>query len=214
MERICLFCSRNAQNHNELVKLKKNSEDIEKINNTLISNTENLLMPMIQFAFLFPIILNLPSKSKDFFSYANQTSALIAFSIVSSLMALGVSQTKIYFAQPGKANQKTKFRWIFILIVTMLQVLPKVLACQVFAFGMGYYWGPNCVMLWLFFLPYLLVLWKLVVLWIVWSFRKDQAGGHFPMLSSSFIFTQINLKERAVIDENVQGTDHVLITIE
>ena len=172
-----------------------------------MANTENLLMPMIQLAFVFPRLFY---KNQDFFSFAN-IFHLRTFSIVTSLMSLIVWQTKIYFAQPGKANQSTPFRWIFILMMTMLQVLPKVLACQVFAFGMGYYWGPNCVMLWLFFLPYLLVLWKLVILWIFW-YLKDR-DGHFPMLSSSFIFTQINLKGRAVDDENVKGTDHVLLTI-
>ena len=34
-------------------------------------------------------------------------------------MSLIVWQTKIYFAQPGKANQSTPFRWIFILMMTL-----------------------------------------------------------------------------------------------
>ena len=106
------------------MKLKKNSEDIEKYNNALMANTENLLMPMIQLGFVFPRVF---SKNQDFFSFANNISLLRTFSIITSLMSLIVWQTKIYFAQPGKANQITPFRWIFIFTMTMLQVLPKVL---------------------------------------------------------------------------------------
>ena len=67
---------------------------------------------------------------------AHKTTLLIIFSITSSLISLAGSQTAIYFANPRKRNQKTLTTRIFIFFCILLQVLPKILAFQLFSFGL------------------------------------------------------------------------------
>ena len=61
-EEVCLFCGRNAMNTGKLDQLKAKGEEVVNHSKTAVASTENLFMPMIQFAFLFPTIVVLLSN--------------------------------------------------------------------------------------------------------------------------------------------------------
>ena len=45
---ICVFCSKNAENLDEIYILKKNADSVTSLSKIVIASTENTLMPMIQ----------------------------------------------------------------------------------------------------------------------------------------------------------------------
>ena len=56
-KRTCMVCCDNVQNSEMLDELNDKAEEVTSHGQKLISSTENLLMPMVQFSFLFPVIL-------------------------------------------------------------------------------------------------------------------------------------------------------------
>ena len=71
-EEVCLFCGRNARNTVKLDQLKAKGEEVVNHSKTVVASTENLFMPMIQFAFLFPtivVLLSNPSFGKHNFCF-------------------------------------------------------------------------------------------------------------------------------------------------
>ena len=202
----CVYCSRNAEDFEKLDELKENANKVADHSRTLIASTENLLMPMIQLSFLFPSILMLfytksgntkslsqVEKIKSILNYflAHKTILLILFSITSSLASLAGSQTAIYFANPRKRNQKTLTTRIFIFFCILLQVLPKILAFQLFSFGFGTKWqNPDAMFFVLFFVPIFSSLWKVTVIWITFC-HKLTWKMVWKLLLSPFIFTRI-----------------------
>ena len=143
-----MYCSKNAKNLSNLCKLKMYADQVSSHSRTLLASTENLIMPMIQFSFIFPSIFmwfcketfDKPPKSildPSWIRYINKhwTTILIVFSCISSILSLVGSQVSIYFSSPEKRNQKTTKIRIFIFTLILFQVLPKLMACQIFAFG-------------------------------------------------------------------------------
>ena len=59
---VCIFCGRNARNTVKVEQLKAKGEEVVNHSKTVVASTENLFMPMIQFAFLFPTIVVLLSN--------------------------------------------------------------------------------------------------------------------------------------------------------
>ena len=53
----CMICCLNVQKSEMLDELKVKAEDVTSHGQKLVASTENLLMPMVQFAFLFPVVL-------------------------------------------------------------------------------------------------------------------------------------------------------------
>ena len=219
----CVYCSRNAEDFEKLDELKDHANKVADHSRTLIASTENLLMPMIQLSFLFPSILMLfytksgnteslskVEKIKSILNYflAHKTILLVIFSIISSLASLAGSQTAIYFANPRKRNQKTLTTRIFIFFCILLQVLPKILAFQLFSFGLvGTKWqNPDAMFVVLFFMPIFSSMWKVTVIWITFC-HKLTWKMVWKLLLSPFIFTRIaNTKQKTnKIDIEQQG---------
>ena len=133
---ICVFCSKNCGNIEELENLKKKSNDICSHSRYLIAATENTLMPLIQLAFLFPAVISafgdvkwdMNTKEVEEFAKDLRNNWLFVgtiFSITSSILSMAASQTAIYFASVGKLTQKTKKNEIIYGLAIILQILPK-----------------------------------------------------------------------------------------
>ena len=54
---VCIFCGKGAQDFEKLSQLKAKGEEVASHSREAVASTENLFMPMIQFAFLFPTIV-------------------------------------------------------------------------------------------------------------------------------------------------------------
>ena len=216
----CVYCSKNVQDSKKLDKLKEHSNKIADHSRTLTASTENLYMPMIQLAFLFPSILMWFSTEQESFKDSKDNplknpveilqhisdhwaTILIVSSTISSLISLAGSQTSIYFAAPGKRNQKTLPTRIFIFLVILLQVLPKILAFQLFTFGFigSTLQSPDAMFFVLFFLPMVSSLWKVFMIWIASCFKLTWKMI-WRLLLSPFMFTRITNPNQMASDEN------------
>ena len=204
-DKVCMICSHNVQDSEKVGQLKAVGEGVVRHSQKLIASTENLLMPMVQFAFLFPTMTNVifSSRIQDFsdfdsFNPKNWTSILIILSIVTSLISLGASQTQIYFTSPGKSNQKTIANTSFIFLIIMLQVLPKLLACQAFSFGLMWskWHYPDGILVVLLVFPYLSSICKtLIIARLLGAFHNVTFEKINQLLLSPFIFTRIEKDE-------------------
>ena len=103
---------------------------------------------------------------------ANWNTVLILIGTISSLFSLGWSQTSIYFASQRKRKQKTLKNKALVALSLMMQVMPKVLACQAFTFGLiGSNLNKPDAILWvLFFFPLVSSFWKVFTLWYFFRF--------------------------------------------
>ena len=150
-----IFHSISALAPKKLEELKENATKISRHSRIVIAATENTFMPMIQLAILFPMFIQLnydgivsdlngkltPFEFLETIS-SNWTIFLTISSGVASIVSMAGSRTSIYFTGKGKETQKSlKNRAVIFGIVT-LQILAKVVACQVFAFGVmgSYFW--------------------------------------------------------------------------
>ena len=154
-----------------------------------MSATENTFMPMIQLAFLFPLFIQinydeiqipyLDGKSAPFkilettlSSDDNWIFILTIISGASSIISMAASRTSVYFTGRGKQTQKTFKRRAIIFGIVTLQILAKVMACQVFAFGVmgSYLWkylGSHAILPTLFCLPMIMSFGKIAIIWII-----------------------------------------------
>ena len=117
----------------------------------MTASTENAYMPLLQLATLFPNLIalfhiienvNLESlKPTDVTKYWGSIITII--SIVSSLISMGMAMTETYFSKPGRKIYKTKGRWILFFMSIIFQVIPKIFAYQIFAFGFIPYLFPE-----------------------------------------------------------------------
>ena len=220
-DEICVYCSKNSNNLEKLDELNHKAHDIANHSKTLVASTENLLMPMIQLAFLFPpLVATLSQKDIDIVSEpltdsnpiknavntvtANWTTILIVSSTLSSLVSLTASQTSIYFSSEGKQNQKTFMARTFIFIVIILQVVPKVLAFQAFVFGVIRY--PNFILPVCLILPYSSSLLKSLLIWTV-SGRSFKINSIWGLLVSPFIMTKLEDKRNFLDDDHSRIED-------
>ena len=231
--KICMICNHNVEDSEKLDKLMTKSNDVESHGQKLFASTENLLMPMVQFGFLFPVVLNIAFKTdnsslenhtatdqnnSNFQNIieklpANWTIILIIFSIISSLLSLIRSQTRIYFAAPGKKNQKSVTNTVLIFMIIMLQVLPKILSFQAFSFGLvgSELQCPDAILVLLLAFPYFSSTWKTLMVALCLSiFHKLTFHKIKNLFLSPFIFTRIEKgdtkdKNQCQIDEKQSG---------
>ena len=220
-DEICVYCSKNSDNLEKLDELNHKAHEIANHSKNLVASTENLLMPMIQLAFIFPpLVATLSQKDIDVVPEplidpnpitkvfntvtANWTTILIVSSTLSSLVSLTASQTSIYFSSEGKQNQKTFTTRTFIFIVIILQVIPKVLAFQAFVFGIIRY--PNFILPVCLILPYFSSLLKSFLVWTVsgCSFKINSIWG---LLVSPFIMTKLEDKQNLLDDDHSRNED-------
>ena len=221
----CLYCSSSVDTMENLDQLNMYADKISGHSKTVTASTENLLMPMIQLAFLFPFILSWfcreTRESKQIeketplgwlvYLEENWTTLLITTSTISSISSLAGSQTSIYFSSPEKRNQKTLTTRVFIFTITILQVIPKVLAFQMFAFGVVGLNMPELLFIVLFFLPILSSIWKITIIWLFSACRlrwKEvwQLSGIW-----TFIFTKLKYhSNEACCATTRNGRYHIL----
>ena len=97
----CIICCQNVEDSEKLDNLLTRADDVENHSQKLFASTENLLMPMVQFAFLFPMVVAFLSNSFEVVKTEamslekrvslvsdNWTSILIVSSIASSILSL------------------------------------------------------------------------------------------------------------------------------
>ena len=177
-------------------------------------------MPMVQFAFLFPMVVAFLSNSFEVVKTVSQakslekrvslvsdnwTSILIVSSIVSSILSLVGSQTKIYFTSPGKMTQKTLKNKVMIFVIIMMQVLPKIFAFQAFSFGLlgSELQCPDGILVLLLTFPYLSSTCKTLMVALCLSiFHTLRFNKIKRLFLSPFIFTQM---EKDEVSEDIAG---------
>ena len=68
-----------------------------------------------------------------------------AISIITSFISMASTLTLTYFSKPGRNTYQNSKRWCVYFFSIILQVMPKLLAYQVFAFGfVGTYSRSMC----------------------------------------------------------------------
>jgi hypothetical protein len=140
---ICLHCNKNAKERKDALKeMKKQAEEIHSNGKSVAAVTENTFMPLIQFIFVYPHIndlfdSNLPSKGKLYRSSEDfeWEYLLTVFSIVSSLISLGVCFTQAYFTQPKNCLFKTRMAWLLFFLGTVTIATAKIFLMQNIAFN-------------------------------------------------------------------------------
>jgi hypothetical protein len=140
---ICLHCNQNAKERKDALKdMKKQAEEIHSNGKCVAAITENTFMPLIQFIFVYPHIHdlidpNLPNKGKLYRSSEDfdWEYLLTVFSIVSSLISLGVCFTEAFFSRPRHRKFKTRMSWLVFFLGTVTQAATKIFLMQVIAFN-------------------------------------------------------------------------------
>ena len=221
----CIICCKNVEDSEKLDNLLTKADDVENHGQKVFASTENLLMPMVQFAFLFPMVVAFLSNPFEIVKNVseakpleksvtdNWTSILIVSSIASSILSLVASQTKIYFTSAGKMNQKSLKNKVMIFVIIMMQVLPKILAFQAFSFGLlgSELQCPDGILVLLLAFPYFSSTCKTLMVALCLSifhtlrFRKIK-----QIFLSPFIFTQMEKDEDS---EDIAGKLEINKTI-
>ena len=210
----CMICCHEVETTEKLENLKSTANKVSIHCQKLLASTENLLMHMIQFGFVFPLTLTVffsrenkvlntfnnstISNPGEFAASVNEnwTSILIIFSIVSSIISLVLSQTRAYFSSPGKISQKNFKTTAMIFTIIILQVLPKLLASQAFIFGVfgSKLQMPNAILILLLCYPYMSSALKTLVVFIwltIFNKKITQFSRICDLLLSPFVFTRL-----------------------
>ena len=174
----------NEKNILVLNEMQDRCDKTVTIGKIVTSATENSFMPLLQLSLLFPRFISLFPDSleefnvKEFVTGSDSGSswrfAVILASIITSLTSMGIALTETYFSKSGRRTYKTKPkpRWLLYFSSIVYQVVPKIFAYQVFAFGVAPHvgnilsekynlspnLGPNLIIPFLLLLPLLLSL--------------------------------------------------------
>ena len=168
---ICIYCGRNSKEKSKLSSLSENSFKLCYLAKIVTFSSENALMPLLQLSILLPNVLYLFPKediviTEDYESVLNHVKTnwrfiVTSISIFTSLFSMGYALTEIYFSK--KERQKTFGRWIFYFLSIIFQIIPKILAYQVFAFGFWtYFFGHHYVIAYIFILPVFFVFVRMI----------------------------------------------------
>ena len=165
------------------------------IGKIVTSSTENSFMPLLQLSILFPSFMRLFPATLDLQDIvSNNTNGVnlrlivILTSIITSLMSMGIALTETYFSKSGRRTYKTPGRWLLYFSSILFQVVPKIFAYQVFAFGFvpyvaGNEWGPDLIIPTLLGLPSVLSILRAIVFHCtVFKFKE------FPKRRESLLF--------------------------
>ena len=174
-------CFRNITDR-EIETFDKMQDQCDKtvtVGKIVTSSTENSFMPLLQLSILFPNFISLfPSEQASDDSSKEGTweihkligkkfpfaLATIITSIIFSLASMGIALTETYFSKSGRKTYKTPGKWALYFSSIIFQVVPKIFAYQIFAFGfipiVGEYlvpeYGPNFIIPTLLLLPLVL----------------------------------------------------------
>ena len=152
------------------------------IGKIVTASTENSYMPLLQLSILFPSFISLFPDAINNINFrkfildadngSNWRYFILLTSVTTSLTSMGIALTETYFSKSGRRSYKTKPkpRWFLYFNSIIFQVVPKIFAYQVFAFGFVPYigklisekykissdLGPNLIIPVLLTLPFLL----------------------------------------------------------
>ena len=117
------------------------------IGKIVTASTENSYMPLLQLSILFPSFISLFPEAinninvrkfiLDTDNGSNWRYFILLTSVTTSLTSMGIALTETYFSKSGRRSYKTKPkpRWFLYFNSIIFQVVPKIFAYQVFAFG-------------------------------------------------------------------------------
>ena len=206
----------NEKNILVLNEMQDRCDKTVTIGKIVTSATENSFMPLLQLSLLFPRFISLFPDSleefnvKEFVTGSDSGSswrfAVILASIITSLTSMGIALTETYFSKSGRRTYKTKPkpRWLLYFSSIVYQVVPKIFAYQVFAFGFVPYvgnilsekynlspdLGPNMIIPVLLVLPLLLSLLRAFVFHLaVFKSRRGRESFLFG-LSTMFVCSE------------------------
>ena len=152
-ERILLGDGKASDDERELLEeIDTHKSNVTAISKLVTAATENSFMPLLQLTLVFPNFIALfpqqdqamiPSSEetgKGLLGYVENLNSnwkfiVITGSITTSLFSLAKSLTLTYFSKPGKKSFQTYSRLAVLSIGIVLQVIPKIFAYQLFAFG-------------------------------------------------------------------------------
>ena len=152
-------------------KMQDQCDKTVTVGKIVTSSTENSFMPLLQLSILFPNFVSLfPSEqaSEDSLKEGSWeigkkfpfALATIITSIIFSLASMGIALTETYFSKSGRKTYKTPGKWALYFSSIIFQVVPKIFAYQIFAFGFIPYLlpdnGPNFIIPTLLLLPLVL----------------------------------------------------------
>ena len=97
-----------------------------------------------------------------------------AISIITSFISMASTLTLTYFSKPGRNTYQNSKRWCVYFFSIILQVMPKLLAYQVFAFGFVGTYSPSLIIPSLVIYPLLLCLARALVYYCyITEFRPE-----------------------------------------
>ena len=172
---VCICCGKQSKDETKLAELSEKSFKLCHLARIVTFSTENALMPLLQLSVLLPNVLYLFPKEEtvviDYDSLVTSVESnwrfiVTSISIGSSLFSMGYSLTDIYFSK--KERHKTLGRWLFFFLSIIFQIIPKILAYQVLAFGFwSHYLGNHYVIAYIFIMPVFLILVRVIMYWII-----------------------------------------------
>ena len=171
------------KNNDILNDMQDKCDKTVTIGKIVTASTENSYMPLLQLSILFPSFISLfPEVIKnisvkkfilDTDDGSNWRYFILLASVTTSLTSMGIALTETYFSKSGRRSYKTKPkpRWFLYFNSIIFQVVPKIFAYQVFAFGFVPYitkylssdLGPNLIIPVLLTLPFLLSILRTIV---------------------------------------------------
>ena len=184
-------------------KLQDNCDKTVTVGKIITSSTENAFMPLLQLSILFPNFISLfPTKdsqnlvvNKEWIKKivgGNFPFIAILLSIVTSLTSMGIALTETYFSKSGRKEYKTIQRWALYFSSIIFQVVPKIFAYQMFAFGFVPYiapkgMGPDLIIPVLLTLPLILSLIRAIVFYFAFA-RDDTEKTVGKKIKDSLLF--------------------------
>ena len=188
----------------KLQELKNDSFFVMTLDKVVTSSTENSFMPLVQLSIVFPYILywfpketvtetftqmmhvplNITANTTlaDLYPYLTNNADLktdlkftvTAISIITSFISMASTLTITYFAKPGRQTYVNLPRWLLYFSSIIFQVMPKMLAYQVFAFGFVGRISANLIIPSMVFIPLSLCFIRALVYYCyIHKFRPD-----------------------------------------
>ena len=184
-------------------KLQDNCDKTVTVGKIITSSTENAFMPLLQLSILFPNFISLfPTKdsenmvvNKEWINKivgGNFPFIAILLSIITSLTSMGIALTETYFSKSGRKEYKTTQRWALYFSSIVFQVVPKIFAYQMFAFGFVPYiapkgMGPDLIIPVLLTLPLILSLIRAIVFFFTFA-NEDTKKPVGKKIKESLLF--------------------------
>ena len=184
-------------------KLQDNCDKTVTVGKIITSSTENAFMPLLQLSILFPNFISLfPTKdsenmvvNKEWINKivgGNFPFIAILLSIITSLTSMGIALTETYFSKSGRKEYKTTQRWALYFSSIVFQVVPKIFAYQMFAFGFVPYiapkgMGPDLIIPVLLTLPLILSLIRAIVFFFAFA-NEDTKKPVGKKIKESLLF--------------------------